>query len=393
MIDHPPSGSQRRPAHVFLENLQRQVYESLGDWAESELSRGDQQAGKRSLEKHAQRLRANGASEEEISMIMEKLRDTPDALPSRFEDPNAYAIMLSLEREIRDAAAEFSNELPSNIVLGTLPTGQVNAITVKVPDSEDYLVLFESQLFTFCLLMSKAITGALLTEEKEGKFFKFSTDEEHWKSMIASRPVIRERFYEVLVAYLVTGRPANAKPYFVPKNHEVIVSSLLTPMELFILGHEYGHVIGGHLEHSQLAKRMISSIEVDLTLQNWEQEFQADALGLQLALSASIKEGYDIGLSYWGADFFFKCVQLVERGLAILTDNTVGGSDTHPPSSERQKALRRSLSERLGEQQARGPLHLADTIDRLSDYLMTTVESQLTELKARKIQVAPSWRV
>jgi hypothetical protein len=55
-------------------------------------------------------------------------------------------------------------------------------------------------------------------------------------------------------------------------------------MELFVLGHEYGHALSGHLTNQNAPRRLLGTTDADVTegTWRWEQEDVADIVGLAL---------------------------------------------------------------------------------------------------------------
>ena len=78
-------------------------------------------------------------------------------LPTRFEDPRRYGILRGLAEEVEEFAKANSFTTPSNCILGTLPTGRLNAMTIPVPSSEEYLIVFESEMFDFAARLSQQV--------------------------------------------------------------------------------------------------------------------------------------------------------------------------------------------------------------------------------------------
>lgn len=84
-------------------------------------------------------------------------------------------------------------------------------------------------------------------------------------------------------AYLEAGASAAAAPFEPVAGPRAVPGNLiLTSMEKFVLAHEYGHIIGGHLRTPTLS---LGNAQLAL-LKRQEQEFEADAIGMMLLLSA-----------------------------------------------------------------------------------------------------------
>src|SRR4051812_7837907 len=85
---------------------------------------------------------------------------------------------------------------------------------------------------------------------------------------------------------------------------QLIASWLTQASELFILGHEYGHVICGHGTNKRMISSEIANENVKEVRFSWEQEFEADSVGLMLAMEYYGRIG-NFAIGYTGAEMFF----------------------------------------------------------------------------------------
>jgi hypothetical protein len=81
---------------------------------------------------------------------------------------------------------------------------------------------------------------------------------------------------------VVKGDPRWARLHDVAPEVAGFATVLRRAQQLFVLGHEYGHLMAGHLED---ARYRIGSEEVDAASRRWDQEFDADLVGIALAPS------------------------------------------------------------------------------------------------------------
>jgi hypothetical protein len=331
--------------------------------------------------------------EERAGRVAEALAEMKGWSPlTRYEDPGWRALMIQFAADIRESAAEANFSVSPEPVLGTLPTGQVNAKTVLVPQSGDHLVLFEWQMFLFALLFSKAICRAMPMEGRDGGFLLFSVDEAKVRQRIDEDPSIAHRFIDLIVAYAVTGLPGRAKSYLVEPQYAGPSDLLRRSMELFVLAHEYGHVGLGHLSAAARAEEAnLSGAEV--IAYSWQQEREADAVGLNLMLRAMMRSGMDAALSYWGADAYFSAIDVMRNAVAVLRTGTEApaASATHPPSTERRTFLRAVLPQMIGEEDAHGAIDLGRQIELITELLWNRARAVLIELHERGVRPAAWW--
>jgi hypothetical protein len=153
-----------------------------------------------------------------------------------------------------------------------------------------------------------------------------------------------------------------------------MANRLIYATELFIMGHEYGHILSGHFsDRSSKVHSALPGDDVNEFGTSWQQEFQADNRGAELMSAALQIREYPFQMSFVGADFFFICAMLVERGLSILNtgiDTVPDGNDTsttHPPAGLRLAALHLGLETAL-------PKQVYANVRIVSDMLLGVVE-------------------
>jgi hypothetical protein len=385
----------RSQAEIYLEALQERANAALGIVVDQEKRR---ERYKQAIETES--LRIIGAyaptlSDEEqrqlrantLAYLSKRLELE---LPTRLEDPFAYSLMLHLLDEIEDAARSLSKHVRRPIV-GTIPTRHVNALAVLVPDCPDYLVIFDPEVFMFALLMSKCVVKALPFRGATSDSMTLSTTDRDVQQQVDGDPEVVERFRDVLLAYLLTGEPGNAQPYLPEEPYGTLAGRLRQSMEIFIMGHEYAHIACGHLSRVKVMGATLAGQSVEEIEWSWDQEYEADALGLRLMLHALDKRGYDLAQSYWGADMFFSCLDVVEQAVSILRKGYIvrTASPTHPPTSDRRHALRTLMRDlHRGDLAA---IALAETLERTVMLLWERTKPRLLLLHQAGQKLAPSW--
>ena len=114
---------------------------------------------------------------------------------------------------------------------------------------------------------------------------------------------------------------------------------LLRSLELFVLGHEYGHVITSHTDDLGPNPSKDPSIR-----RNWDTEYGSDRVGLGLLYGVM----GDLTLTFWGAVQFFVCMEVFDRCRSILTKGSFDPKATspiHPPHLARVSSCRTVLRE------------------------------------------------
>jgi hypothetical protein len=376
----------------FLERIQRHTYLTLG--------RTPPVYSKELLDRVAsEALESSRLTPEQETAFREGLRRIPGRqTSSQYEDPMRYYILESLNDQIREALRAAKVELSGVPVFGTLPTPRVNARTFVVPGSKNVVIVFENEMFLFALLFTKAVLAALpFRGAEEGKVI-FSTEREEIQRRIETDDEPRRRFQEALMAYVVAGAPG-AAPQYAPRYPYSGENSVLTSLELFVLGHEYGHFMANHLTDGHLVKSGIGNEEVIEIVRSWADEFEADRYGVALSMMAMGRGGQDWARSYWGADFFFTMLDIVERAVNLLatgSDRVAVGFDesrlSHPPPALRRQRLRESMRASFGER-AREPIRLGEVLEFSAELLWERTRPRFIEAHKAGQRPHHSWDV
>lgn len=394
------SGGWNERSRALLHQIQEQVHRSRG------VTRKKAKLPTREFVEEMVRGQYKGLidppSEEELQQVIDRALEAQERilatdLPSPYEDPHQYHIITTLADSIEKAAARVGREVPFRPLFGTLASGRVNAMAVLVPGQQEYLIFFESGLFGFANLLCKAVSQLFSFEGTEGENLRFSTDAAKIRETIAKDPMLGLRYFEAITAYVMQGDPHRAPPYAPVGSAALIGSIMRSSMELFVLGHEYGHVLSGHFDRGRRrAAALPLGTQQEEVVQNWREEIEADSVGLELMLSAMQLRGIDPTLSYCGADFFFCCIDAVERAVLTLETGETReegiAADTHPPTSLRREALRRITQNSVPSELAKGMLGLADSVDEIMDALWEASQPVWLEMHQKGYRPDPIWR-
>ena len=248
------------------------------------------------------------------------LQNVVKEMPSFYEDVAFYEILLRLQGKIEKAMKEQGINLPNMPLIGTLFTSQVNAMAIKVPSVEDYIILFEREIFIFFNLVSKIVARIIPFENPiDGKEMVILTQQNVEKN-IYENPLMAIRFKELLEAFVIKNTISSAPHYFLvdekyPVKYQAYSFQITSAMELFVLSHEYGHVFHGHLDANMRKSRLLADREVEFITNSWLQEYEADLFGANALLYIMENEQEGLGLEFNHAciDIFFSVLDIVER--------------------------------------------------------------------------------
>jgi hypothetical protein len=315
--------------------------------------------------------------------------------PTPYENPEWYGLMLSQFEALSRSASEMNLRIAPKPLLGTLATGRVNGVAIGLHSTKTRIILLEEGLFGFANLMCKAVASSIPQREGDGERLSFSTDLADLRSKLREDETPILRFFDALCSYVVQGHPHHARPYASPPNTHRLSSILRESMELFILGHEIGHVALGHLDGDLARHAIAESIDAETVQTNWEQEFEADLVGMHLMIRAMTRDrGMDVALSFWGAHLFFGCIEIVEHTVSLLGTGKAETwrSHSHPPTAARQERLKEVLLATVEPREAaEGAIRLAGVVDEILALFWKRCEQPLHRLHREGTRPAQWW--
>ncbi|WP_024668147.1 SEC-C metal-binding domain-containing protein [Pseudomonas syringae] len=262
-------------------------------------------------------------------------------LPTRFDSPWGYQAVSSLLETLKQTAEELELDTSNFPLHATVPTGQVNAMAVNLPCSKKTFLLFDPQLLTFCNLIAKLYAQCLTPNVRLR-----SGDVKILHAVVGGSPEIADRLKGVLEAFVKTGRPGTSLPFAVDAESIRLCHTFRTGMELFVVGHEFGHVYSGHL--SKLLTRLHMASPNFGQSDSHREEYEADYLGLILTVYALQKKGGELWEILGSIKLFFSSLDLASRYADFRSYGArrkfVGKeSDTHPSNEGRMQAIDRAI--------------------------------------------------
>lgn len=242
--------------------------------------------------------------------------------------------------------------------IGTLPVGTPNAMAIAVPGTSDHVVVFQQGLPLFLNRMSKlavSVEYAIPPETYEALPFADDNWQPQYRQCIAAalkkETHLGKRLLELLVVTIFDSNPNLATPHHVNASSSLVRAALLGSMEMFIIGHELGHVSLGHLERS--AKRSAISIGVDnfeVISPEYAQEIEADAFGYVISDASAFDQTNNSEsdlFEHWmlaAPDFFFSCIAILERFMSVCGVDW-STADSHPDTKVRREHRRNFLKD------------------------------------------------
>jgi hypothetical protein len=313
-----------------------------------------------------------------------------------------FAIMQDNIEKTASARIQGTHPTLPRPLIGHLQTGQINAVSMRVPGSSDgYLVLLEDEMPLFASKLSKAVAWAIphdLADSAGNMSFRFSVDDV--TERIAADPEVADRFADIVVTYAVDGNLEGAGHHVVPPGYLNLAAMLRDSLEYFVIGHEYAHILLGHLDATASRKGVLPAAEAEALAYSWAQEIEADWVGMALSINAVVDhEHLDIDFGFLGIGLFFDALDVMDRAVALLQtgDENARQLGSHPPSALRKQRLRGFLPQLAGNNPAnadriQAALAMAEVQEEIIHLLWERTRPELLSLRRRGIPAARTWR-
>jgi len=295
---------------------------------------------------------------------------------TKYELPQSILILSSLFDKVDVAATKLSYQLNKKPFIGTAFSNEFNAFAARVPETEESLLVFESELFTLCNLLAKIIASCLPDFKIDENGVSFNCQNTRIKNHIDTNPKIKERFKDFVINAIINSSPNGTKQYFLSAIVSKLHYELLSSLELFIVGHEYGHIYAGHIDKALVKKGINSNEQLELISPDWQMEFEADFYGLNLLVNTDNAEKF-LPFSILGPELFFTFLDIFERANALVkrgTETHSKGSKEHPPTIERRNKIRKYLENSL-------PKSHLDSYQVASEFLENVMEILWADFK------------
>lgn len=336
----------------YLQDLAAQQSSARGSWRSLAIDEAlhDKATLKARLERDASAMiEASGLEGEDQerlrATLSERSRDILAVeIPTGVRgNPAFYMVLMDLVRDVERAVARLGYEVPEEVTFGALPTGQINGLACAVP-AGGLIVALDDGVFTFFNLAAKAVATVYKMERTADGGGVFRLAEGDIPRAVATSQEANRRWLEALTATFVYGHPELAPPWPPPDDKMIIIDSFLTPAEMFIVAHEFAHLILGHYDRqrSTSKRRMSGGVEIDNLETLREDELEADRIGLEILCEHYRQIGGSVENTRWAVRFLHGCLNTMT--LDGLGSESVQTS-THPTVGERFERLFTQLAE------------------------------------------------
>ena len=300
-------------------------------------------------------------------------------------------------------------------IFGTLPTGSINAQCLPPLEKPGRVVIIDDGTFIFSYLIARCIARCVpITGQKANGEYIYSFNVDGVISqMLDNQSKTVKRYVEIIGTYLKEGTPFSASQFKGDKEWEFLEFVIRDGIELFILGHEYAHIINGRkpimITNEKEEKNGFGSAW-DSALSQFD-EFSADELGAQLVVEVFRLRGIPSKLALLGPLVFLHALkhfeQLkfilkgegMERGLTAYKHHYSEFSNIYPSFEARIDNLKneKNFYKIVGASDWNDLNRIVDTklyikvIEELMVYLGGAIHSLADVGLRRKIRVHSKW--
>ncbi|MEU6780076.1 hypothetical protein ABZ912_12790 [Nonomuraea angiospora] len=278
--------------------------------------------------------------------VIQEIRDGGYSIPRE----NPYD---GIKEDLLNALRRSGIALPGPVYVGEYPHNSFNAQACAVPGGT--LILVNTGLMTLLYEVAKCIGSSMriLTRTEDHGLL----EEEETPELTRQRDDARTTVAHAVLAYIFQGNPGLGGRIPLTADSRALAGiPLAEAARDFVVGHEFGHFLSGHLDGSAARERSGEWIR-----KSHDQELEADEIGALLMLRRVGDPGNELrkNLAAAGPFLFFAIDHLVTRVRNEVNGIPMGLIVTdHPPSDERAGILRRLFLEVEGP----GALQFANAV-------------------------------
>jgi hypothetical protein len=222
--------------------------------------------------------------------------------------------------------------LRGRVIVSTLPTGQPDAISRAVPETDQFLILFDPTFFEFLYRLSNDFAELIDPDKMRQEAMRYmATGQERPLSesiRYAEHRSLNESFASTLMTFLEKGTAPPPRPF--DDRAFQLAEHLRSTALIFVVAHEYAHILLGHLKPDKIGLR---SVHAGPKSAEWQDELAADRLAFGVSDAALSGRRLVRAVHFMGTDCFFLCVMLLNLGLDVLSSGrSVSLTDMADPS-------------------------------------------------------------
>jgi hypothetical protein len=330
---------------------------------------------------------------------LERMRESLRALRSAdrltpYQDALEQRLITGAHTALVARTAHITNvDIPARIVLGSLPIGQSNAITVEIEETSEFLILLQRGLFGTLNLLARVIAGAWPDADDPGEPLPILIETGKALDRMRADERLTPYIIDVLDHSLLKGDPQSLAVLPMPANREGLKETILLNAEMFVIGHELGHISRSHFSRERNQTSTRGNLALTVKSRSHQEEFAADLSAFEFLTAACTQDPASLCLSYYGACFFLSCQDFLEA--AIETVSGAPGEqrlrDTHPTGAKRRAAITNVVRSHLGPAKTKILEDAYGAIQSVLDFAWDAAKPEWTRVTATGQPISPVW--
>lgn len=384
----PPPKRPSRTAIETLEELQKAVFQDLGKTPGSFWDAGRDPKVREAVAKTCPDL-----TEEAHQEVWDHIEATRNRYSS-FETPVFCELVDELAGECLDVMQGTVLAVEHLPLFGTLPNGHFNAVTLPVEGTDEKIVIIERGLLMWLDLIAKCVAYAIPSTADGTP----DLNPDHIRASVAAQKELRARFRELMDAMVLHGDPAHMPLARVKEPFRTNAAILCDAARVFIIAHELIHHTRKHGQADITIRDIGNGFHI--CERSWEQEFEADQLGAQIAMAVMGKRHYP-GYGTASATLVYAGINLHPMSMEVLHlaastvlfgEQRLPTVDTHPLPLARRRSLAKASPLFLPDKQIRVRAHkLSNACAAALRALLEHVYPAYMQLHKDGAAVAPFW--
>ena len=276
----------------------------------------------------------------DIPALVRRTLDGPHSV-GPFDEPVTQTIVENLRSRIEAAAVKIGAPLHGGVSAGSIMTNRIEAMQQRVLMTQASVVMVTPNLLLLCNRVAKLMARTLVVT-RDCERVEISHDEEQIRRALDQDQVLQ---HDWALLFVDLARdplsPDMGRAYGLAPDRLLLCTQILDAMELFALGHEYGHHVAQHSLAGQ------ASADGESASERQRQEIEADLLASALTSHVGADSAPTNLFAMYGAGAFVLLTVLdySRRATEILRcgEDVISSAESHPDLGVRLEAVRQMI--------------------------------------------------
>jgi hypothetical protein len=289
--------------------------------------------------------------------VLQRIQQTP------YSDPEYDLMRTLVEGRVRNAAAAMYGSAPTMPLIGTLPAPFLNAKAVRVPGTDEAVIIINDEVFRLPYGLSKTVLNAIDFKLVSGKYLQTLSADADVNTHLDGHPEVVRDYAFVILQYLHVASKVTDAPLPIDDDTKIVMMQfyygLADAAEVFVVAHELAHTLLGHVFHRAVnlavpTNMATGEMNANEVLYSWRDELEADVVGFAI-MDAVLKADATERAGDWRTDalysfylsapaFFFLGMSVVENFQAVIN------GDPPPTVTKEDIALVSRAIDQIGDQ-------------------------------------------